>query len=354
MRSFLIFANILMASTVAFADSQNYNSDYNFNDRKIPSQQYGNGTTEQSGGKAVTTSSYHYLSNPNYDLNASLEGGYRTSELKWSIAGNGVNILSELQWKKVHGYEIQPSVEYIQKSGKLHGLNLQASVNKSFTSSGDNQDSDYDGNNRTQEFSRSNNKSDSGGSDSFSASIGYSFDFKGSRQENLTRFTALFGYALQRQRFSMGQGYQTIATGGLTPPLGPIGDLDSSYDAEFSAPYIGLELNSRFMEKHNIKLTGRFLRGYYTGTGHWNQRPDFAHPDSFVQEANGYGLAAGIKYGWEFYPRTQLTLGYNYNYFKTGSGTDTNYMADGSVLIGYFNKAEYSSMDFMTGLNYKF
>lgn len=287
-----------------------------------------------------------------YDLKVGVDAGYRTSELKWNIAGNlagtSPNILSELKWRQINGYEFQPKVDFTQKTGKLKGLNLQASVNKSITTTGDNQDSDYAGDNRTGEFSRSNNDSDAGHAEGFSASIGYSFDFNDSHQRNLARFTALVGYAMQNQTFVMRDGVQTI------PATGPYADLRSKYDMELRTPFIGAEITSNFSNIHHLKLRGQYARGTYDGTGNWNLRNDFNHPDSFKQSADGSGYSFTAEYGMQFSQHMQLTLSSTYNYFKTDSGVDTTYLANGTNASTRFNEARWRSINYMAGLNYKF
>lgn len=343
-----LFANI----PAAFAESINYNIPESHQQRLVPSNQYNNGNARAvNNGRIAKEPPARFLGSPDYELNTGLEAGYRTSELKWNVGGDGVtvpNILSELKWEDINGYVVKPSVEYTRKTGALKGLNLQASVNKSITASGKNQDSDYADNNRTAEFSRSNNSADAGHSEGFSASIGYAFNFSDSRSKNLTRFTALVGYAMQNQKFVIRDGFQTI------PAIGSFPDLRSSYDMELSMPFIGAELYSRFADVHSIELNAQISKGTYNGTGRWNLRTDFAHPVSFKQEADGHGFLVGAKYGWNIYPRTQFTLATNFNYFKATDGTDIVYLANGTTQQGGFREARFMSMDYLAGLNYNF
>jgi hypothetical protein len=257
-------------------------------------------------------------------------------------------VLSELQWKNVEGYQFLPKVEYTQKKGSLKGLNLQGSVNKSITTGGDNQDSDYAGDNRTAEFSRSNNNADAGHAEGFKASVGYAFDFNDSRKRTLARFTTLVGYAMQNQKFVLRDGNQTI------PATGSFAGLRSSYDMEIRAPFIGAELTSNFSEHHHLKIRGEYMYGNYEGTGNWNLRGDLAHPDSYEQKAHGNGYLVSAQYGWQFSPRAQLTLSSTYNYFKTNDGKDKVFFSNGTTGITRFNEAQFRSIDYMAGLNYKF
>jgi|CXWL01.1.fsa_nt_gi hypothetical protein len=363
MRLFLIIFCIIASTSSAFAEPINYDDPSVHQERFVPSKQYIDGYKNNKKNGRSASKRPNDFRNPNYDLEVGVKGGYRTSELKWNIAGGPAgtspNILSELQWKEINGYQFEPSIEYTQKTGQLKGLNLQASINKSITTSGNNQDSDYDGNNRTLEYSRSNNSSNAGHAEGFSASIGYAFDLSNDRKKNVTRFVALVGYSMQNQKFVQRDGMQTLTDPFQIPPrvqpVGPFPNLRSSYDMELSMPFVGAELSSYFADVHHLKVKARYSQGTYDGTGHWNLRSDFAQPDSFKQDADGSGFMFGAEYGWEFYPRTQLTLSSNYNYFKTDHGKDITYGPSGAISsFTRFNRAEWQSIDYMAGLNYRF
>ncbi len=352
MRSLLVIFCIIASTSSAFAAPVNYEDPNVHQERFVPSKQYVDGYKNNKNNGRSASKKPSNLRNPNYDLEVGVKGGYRTSELKWNIAGNtsgtSPNILSELQWKEINGYQFEPSIEYTQKTGQLRGLNLQASINKSITTSGENQDSDYAGNNRTGEFSRSNNSSNAGHAEGFSASIGYAFDLSNDRKKNVTRFVTLVGYSMQNQKFAIRDGFQTIPADGAFP------NLRSSYDIELSAPFVGAELSSYFADVHHLKFKARYSKGTYNGTGNWNLRSDFAHPESFKHDADGDGFMFGAEYGWEFYPHTQLTLSSNYNYFKTDHGLDLTYFSNGAIGATRLNEAEWHSIDYMAGLSYRF
>ena len=86
---------------------------------------------------------------------------YRVDSLDWNIASDPSgtltpNILSELTWSDLKIIDLK--VEFVNRGGDnsyargyfAYGIIME----------GDNQDSDYNGDNRTLEFSRSNNSSD--------------------------------------------------------------------------------------------------------------------------------------------------------------------------------------------------
>lgn len=97
--------------------------------------------------------------------------GFREDELFWNKAGRGgqPNILSELSWDNL--IILTANVGTILYFGNhwLGNVDLLFGQIKS----GDNQDSDYLGDNRTREFSRSNNSTDDGDVLDISAHAGY-------------------------------------------------------------------------------------------------------------------------------------------------------------------------------------
>ena len=158
-------------------------------------------------------------------------GGYRTDNLDWNIAGNvngtDPNVLSELTWSDLEIFQIGVGAKaLINKTFYLRG-----SLSFGWILDGDNQDSDYNGNDRTQEWSRSNNSSDGNVSDA-SLGLGYQFKLASGR----FRLTPLVGYSYSAQYLNITDGVQTVsepslAPAGVTPnPIGPFPGLDSSYD----------------------------------------------------------------------------------------------------------------------------
>lgn len=333
-----------IALTSAHADDE-YD---NFNRKRMPVAQKSAPSDSDDTAKRYQPRSSTYRQDT-FDLSAHIKGGYRRDDLKWNIgAPPYVNILSELTWEDVTGYQVAPSITYTRKAGDLKGFTVQVDGYMSQTKDGKNQDSDYLGNNRTLEFSRSNNDASDGDMKGFSAGIGYSFEFKGDKKENIGHFMMLFGYALQKQNFVMQNGFQTI------PANGPFAGLNSTYDTTWSMGFVGAALEGKLAENHRLNLHGKYFVGNYNGVGNWNLRSDFAHPKSFEHDADAYGFNIGLEYGWMFYSNLELTLSADYQGLYTKSGTDDTYFADGTVVTAPLNEVESTSQQYMLGLGYTF
>ena len=180
--------------------------------------------------------SAHAIDNWEYHLD--LDAGLREDSADWNIAGNLAgttpNVISELTWTNIRSRELRAGYRFIgDKKWFWKGY-----FSKGWVYDGENQDSDYDGDNRTLEFSRSNNSADEGSVLDYSISFGAQFRFL----KDAFRVTPLVGYSLHEQHFTMQEAQQTVATAGRTPALGGFAGLDSTYNTEWSGPWAGLDL----------------------------------------------------------------------------------------------------------------
>ena len=101
--------------------------------------------------------------------------GYRRDEFRWNKAGLGgqPNILSELTWEDLDIATVNLGATLYTKENWL--VNFDFLYGEIYD--GKNQDSDYFGNNRTQEFSRSNNGADEGSVMDLSIGIGKRYEW---------------------------------------------------------------------------------------------------------------------------------------------------------------------------------
>jgi hypothetical protein len=163
------------------------------------------------------------LAHSSPSLNLSFYNGIRVDDLHWNVAGdidgNNPNIISELTWSDLRIYQIKGCAEIISAN-----FILLISFEYGCIITGKNQDSNYLGDDRTLEFSRSNNNAGSGYVLDGLFSAGYQFQLV----YGLLRIVPLIGPSYHRQALRMTDGVQTI------PPLGAYSeDLDSTYDTNW-------------------------------------------------------------------------------------------------------------------------
>ena len=111
-----------------------------------------------------------------FETDIVFSAGYRKDDLDWNIGGyllpdHYVNVLSELTWDDLESYQVKFQGSLIFPNI----IALRAIADYGWIFDGDNQDSDYAGNDRTREFSRSNSNSDDDDVWDVSLAIGYPF-----------------------------------------------------------------------------------------------------------------------------------------------------------------------------------
>ncbi len=280
-----------------------------------------------------------------------LSAGYRVDDLDWNIAGdingNNPNVLSELTWDDVEIYQLKFQGSVVWPN--IIAFRGYASYGWIFD--GDNQDSDYLGDNRTFEFSRSNNSTDDDDVLDASLAIGYPFRFG---QAVIGTLTPLLGYSYHEQNLKITDGNQTI------PNTGPFPGLDSSYDTEWYGPWIGFDL--RFKAKEITTFAHRFETYFtyeyhwadYNAKANWNLRDDFAHPKSFEHDADGNGWKIGAGFNLWFHRNWALNFNYDYQDWSTDSGNDKVFFADGSTAKTKLNEVNWTSYALSLGVSLRF
>lgn len=244
--------------------------------------------------------------------------GYRQDHLDWNIADSSgsPDVMSELIWKDLRMAEVS-----FASTGELCFIGAyRVNADYAWILHGENRDSDYAGNHKTIEYSRSINKASRGEAFDFKVGIGHTFAICG----DYLKITPLAGYAQMEQHLKMYHGNQTVDLIGLGHGRFP--GLNSSYNARWESPWIGVDL--LFQPGCDLVLYGSFEAHlpYYKGKGHWNLRTDFF--DDFVHKANGKGYWVTLG---GFYPLfSGLEVGFTGEaaLFKASHGTDTTRFLD--------------------------
>ena len=272
-----------------------------------------------------------------------LSAGYRSDELKWNIAGypSGCcpNILSELQWTDIQSFNVKASMN--ADIGKL--FYARASADYGFMFAGDNQDSDYDGDNRTFEFSRSDNGADAGSLYDLSAGVGYVIR----PRKSDTAFIPMIGYSYHKQDLTITDGYQT------RPPTGSFAGLESSYDARWKGPWAGIDLIF-YRDRWTISTAFEYHVIDYYAEADWNLRDDFEHPVSFEHVADGDGFVASINADYKLSNNWSFGGAFDYQDFQTEPGVDRTFMTDGTEPETRLNEVVWSSYALLMSIKYAF
>ncbi|MEQ6341362.1 MAG: TonB-dependent receptor [Gammaproteobacteria bacterium] len=274
---------------------------------------------------------------PNVQMEGSLSAGYRQDRLNWSIAGTSVgtnpNILSELSWDNLN-------IAQLRAGGKITYKNdwvMRGAASYGEIITGRNQDSDYLGDNRTMEFSRSNNKAGGNVRDA-SLGVGHTFRFFDKTVGKFINLTPLAGYSLNQQNLIMTDGYQTW------PPTGAFPGLNTTYNAEWKGPWVGMDAWLQAGPKLAVIASLEYHWVDYSAEANWNLRDEFARPLSFTHYARGNGYTASLGGSYSIARSFLLNVTLEHRKWTTDPGKDVTYFADGKIGHTQFNQANWESM----------
>lgn len=218
--------------------------------------------------------------------------GYRQDNFKWSIAGFGgtPNILSELDWDKLHmleatlwGWHSSWWLPYLRWSGSYSAI-MRGSVT----------DDDYACDNRHLLFSRSKANGSRGNVIELSGGLGWPFFWQG--ECGAFQLAPVAGISWHQQHLHLQCGRQLFSLL-CHVPKGNIKGLDSEYFTHWWGGWAGVDLFCELGPRHT--LTGSFEYHYgvrYRARGDWNLRTDFA--GGFTHRARGHAWLA--RFGWQF------------------------------------------------------
>jgi len=305
-----------------------------------------------------------------YDLGA----GYRIDDFDWNFAGNGVNVLSELTWRDLEIFQLVLGGRLLFKPGRDSGsqpqnppesparwrIYLRGNLGYGWIGDGTVRDSDFAGNDRTLEFSRSDNQAGDG--NVLDASIGGGLQFR--FRKDAWRIAPLIGLDYHEQELTISRGIQVVSRPDLAPPgnapqpLGPLPpNLASTFQTEWQGFWIGVDLEilppaSRL----EFFATAEFHWVMdYQAKADWNLRQDLAHPRSFEQHADeGWGvvLAGGTRL--KLTPRLGLFLRAEFRDWQIEEGTQRIFFADGTGAVARLNNANWESASLLTGFEGRF
>jgi hypothetical protein len=277
-----------------------------------------------------------------------LELGTRSDDLFWNIAGtnNTPDVLSELTWSDMEIYQLRIGYHAEERNYVMRLKGMVGTI-----ADGNNQDSDYAGSGRTLEESRSNNNSDGTLGD---LSLGFGYRFSARFGEQSVSLTPLIGYAYQWQDLNINNGYQTVSNPvTFTPPaVGPIANLNSTYDLQWDGPWFGLDATLQLTPALTVNATYEAHRSTdYYAEADWNLSTAFAHPISFTHRADGDGFYATLGADYRL-SDTLSVYGYLEKYeFDTDPGIDRVFWAAGGTTDSTLNEVHWESSGIMLGVN---
>ena len=281
-----------------------------------------------------------------------LGNGYRSGELDWNIAhpSGSPDVLSELEWDDLEIFQTEAEGQIWLGSTKWPNVSLciKGSAAYGWVVNGNNRDSDYAGDHRTLEFSRSENSGDGGDLLDLSIAAGPRFKL----WHGKLAIALLAGWSYHEQNLEISDGQQTIATD--PADLGPFPGLDSSYDTKWWGPWLGTDLSWQLSERATLCGALAWHFADYEAEADWNLRDDLAHPVSFRHYADGHGLTLGLGIEYRLNSAWLLELNYDYQDWQTDDGSSYSYAASGGSSRTRLNEVNWRSHSALFSLGYQF
>lgn len=267
--------------------------------------------------------------------------GYRQDYLRWSMAGQNhqPNILSELTWKDIE-------IALVETEGILEVCRFYARGRADYGRifHGHDTDQDFGGDDRTELFSSSCAKADSGEVYDFSFGIGYAWEYCG------LHIAPLGGYSHQEQHFEMCDLFNEVNL--ISNVLGPIKGLDSSYRARWTGPWLGFDFDYSLKGWPTLFGSFEYHWGDYFGKGHWNLRRDFIKDfRQCADNVHGQKYIIGLEHLFACHWGVNIVA--TYQNWKTGSGIDRVFLLEGAG-DSPFNGAKWHSYSIVGAVSYIF
>lgn len=297
-----------------------------------------------------------------FRLDLSLSAGVRFDQLQWNTAAvdNSPNILSELEWRGILSHQLTAG-GYLWVDRIFYS---RGHINYAWIQGGTVRDSDYGGDDHTQEWSRS--ISETNGDQLWDVVIGggYPFTFK---QKRLL-IAPMLGSSLHRQNLRITNGRQVVSetppAGYQAPPaLGPLNSrLNSMYSTRWFSLWAGCDLRYQMASppgtappmEWGVSLAYHFWADY-EAEADWNLRGDLQHPVSFRHDADAQGVSLQAQWLLRMSRHWHLQLDFQYCRWFTDAGTATIYqVSPATTRTTRLNEVTWESRSVMLGATYLF
>lgn len=274
------------------------------------------------------------------------------ADLVWSVAaGPGLNyspnVLSELSFEDLKARGGGFTISHINKLNDKVAFYIEGDIASSDISTGSARDSDYFGDNRTEEFSRSYSKTKGDGLKKKLGAMGFKYRWMSNRGHYVS---VLIGMSDFQYDINMKDGVQYIPIESRGIQLT---GLDSTYDSIFKSEFIALMSEHAFpfgtlglrIEQHKTEFDAK---------ANWNLRQDLAHPISFAQTGEGDGYVVVLGYSYAINTSWDVYLNIVKRNYVISDAYDHIFMREGSSVVTRLNEVDYEDYSSQAGFRYIF
>jgi len=288
-----------------------------------------------------------------------IHAGYRLDQIDWNTAGynqltnTDVNVLSELEWENLKIWQLGATGKLsVGNNIASYRTYIRGSVNYGWITNGTTRDSDYGGDNRTDETYRSFNVTED--DNVFDASIGLGFEKK--YWQDRIAVGLLGGYSYHEQNLRLTDLVVFINNSVVLQPSQPFPGLNSTYATKWSGPFAGIDLELHPSPRFSLVGSIEFHWSDFEAEADWNLQSAWAHPVSFTHEIDkGDGVVTTLKGSYLFNNRWELDLAFVYRNFSASNGISLTFPdGGGAPSPSKLNEANWQSSAINVGFTYKF
>jgi hypothetical protein len=279
----------------------------------------------------------------NVDASAGIAFGLRTDAFDWNEGEDPV-WESVLEWEDLQIWEFSIGGQVFFENFEGRGAWFAASLASGSINGGENSDRDYIFGSLTDE-----SYSDVGG-DVADSTIegGYRFPLTWRPADADVSLIVLLGYSYHQ----MNLDDEDLR---VTEPFGyTFSGNVSTYDAEWSGPYLGAHILIDYPGQFNLYGRLTYHIADFEAVADWILREDFAHPVSFEHDADGHGLVFRIGGTRELTQDLSLNVAITLQSWLADSGTDRTYFAAGGSVDIDLHEVNWVSRGLTAGLAYRF
>lgn len=273
-------------------------------------------------------------------LTIDLSGGYQTSALQWSIAGNAgnaaVNVLSEVKWRALGGPVLNGGIRFTPFPRWFAGVDISSC----FIKTGHATDNDYGANDRHLPTYHANLDSDEGSISAYRLYGGYHF-----LQRKRLELSVFAGYTINKANLFLLDHAAAVAGEK---------NLRCTYNTSWKGMIGGISGLYRVASWLEIAGDLQYGQLHYAAVADWNLIAAFQHPVSFRQYARGYDVRMSFSTVFRLNHYMVLLVSGVYNRSETGTGTDDLYLDSGAVQTTRFNGATTHALNLAVGTRFQF
>ena len=280
-----------------------------------------------------------------------LDSSYQQDSTHWSVASptGQPDTLTEMEWKNLSFLGFDTGF----KASLPYGMVLKGDAGYAWEVSGNNHQTFYAGNGKTQAFSNIKANSDKSRTWHGSVALGYALDFGSIKTSPIAlNVTPLAGYAWREQNLKSNNGKQQLTRLNQTDSNNP--NQENTYNTHWYGPWLGADITLSAFKKHQLFSSLQHHWANYKAEGYWQQSQALQQAKSFEHKTDATGIVASAGYRYLTDDLWGVSVSVDYQKWEGDSGSETLYTINDEQFNSKLNGVEWESLGVNLGVNMNF